>query len=312
MKEIKNFFTRKNAIIIFAVILSVVVAIFSAILVIHKFSLHKGDKENGSYESVIESEVTDTSESENQSIEQNPETVTSQPSASTNQVQSQKPLSPEEIAMREEIAKVSDTTIEFPYTRQIEFNGIKYNAVYEKLKNSPRLDVYRIVYKTESCDTFEYDLLTGKLYDVEIESLSNVVAENKISKEKAQTIAQNYYNNAGFNGYTFDECMDRDYGYAIRFVAPKYKGYKTDDCIVIRVNNMGDIWYITIPDFHYDNLDYNIDHAKVQEKMQLPLHQGDKPTTARLVCVKGKVYFLISPVNSNNIPYYAIEEFLED
>ncbi len=317
MKEIKNFFTRKNAIIIFAVILSVVVAIFSAILVIHKFSSHKGDKENGSYESVVESEVTDTSESENQSIEQNPETVTSQPSVSTNQVQSQKPLSPEEIAMREEIAKVSDTAIEFPYTRQIVFDGVTYNAVYSGLVETRQLaNKYRALYRTETLYEFEFDLSTGKLMGARLPALyMSEKPENAISSSKAETIARNFYDELDLTyGYSYQLCREGFGGYTIRYAAPDYMGYSTDDCVVIVVNYNGKITTLQISDFHYDDLGLNISDAKIQAKMQDPIYQTEEGPTASLSCSKGQIYVDIRPVKEEitEIPAYSIEEFLED
>ncbi len=321
MKNIKAFFTRKNIIIISAVILSVAVAGFSAMALTDNLPIFGGEEK---YTSKIvypgtpepESDESVVSEQQNENVIQNTETVTSQPSVSTNQVQSQKPLFPEEIAMREEIAKVSDTTIEFPYTRQIEFDGVTYSAVYNRLVESEKLaNTYRAEYTTDNFDRFEYDLSTGKLMKAFLVSL--VIGEKPIktiSVSEAEMIAKKFYNELNISGYTFEYCKENSDDYLVRYATPYYDGYPTDDCIIMTITNDGKIKSLRISDFHYDNLNLNISDEKVQAKMQDPIYQTGEEPWAVLSCSKGKICLEIWPVKDGvtAVPIYPIEDFLED
>ncbi len=175
------------------------------------------------------------------------------------------PLTEDDNILKTEISKYSNTTVDFRYNKQENIQGKGYDISFSGF--SSNYNPTKVVYKNDVGDEFEYDIETGKLCNITLES--NVVEKNvdSIDIEAAQKIALEYFpKGCNINEYTNDLCVESKDGYAVwytRFIGK----YITTDAFRIKIGFDGSIVYINDATDVFEGKNINFDESYVDAKI---------------------------------------------
>ena len=174
-------------------------------------------------------------------------------------------LTVEDKTLQAEIAKYSESTVDFRAKKQETIHGKSYDIFFDKFnaKDNPN----KIVYKNEYGDSFEYDIETGKLCNITL--VSNVVKKtvDSIDIKVAHKIALEYFpKDCNINEYTNDMSRECDDGYI--FYYTRYVGkYMTTDAFRIVIGFDGSIVDINDATDVFEDKNINFDESYVDAKI---------------------------------------------
>ena len=175
-------------------------------------------------------------------------------------------LTVEDKALQTQIAKYSNTKVDFRYNKQQKIQDETYDISFIKLNDETNPD--KVVYANEHDDEFEYDIKTGKLYYATIGS--NIVEKttDSIDIKTANKIALDFFpNDCNINEYK-NYSRENENGYY--FCYTRYIGqYLTTDSFSITIGFDGSVVHFKDSTDEFDGIDISFDDdfiaAKVQE-----------------------------------------------
>lgn len=218
------------------------------------------NKEN-SDEIIIEEVVVETHKTE---ADEQISTIEKLPESET--------LSAEDKAVKTEISKHIDTAVDFRYNKQEVLQDKTFDITFSELNATTNAD--KVIYKNNLGDEFKYDINTGELAVVKIDSAVTEKTNNSIDISTAYEIARTYVSKeCNIDEYTVDVYEESEEGYVFWYV--RYiGGYATSDAFRIKIGFDGSIVYFnnTTNTFAGKNLGFSKDF--IDEKINETL--GDK------------------------------------
>ena len=184
-------------------------------------------------------------------------------------------LSAEDKALKAEIAKISDTKVDFRANKLQLFSGKDYNLKFLGMGaniggvTADSTINTKITYSDAGNNTFVFDLKTGELKTVVIESTARYKNSNSITEEKALQIAQDYINK-NFNAkYILDSIIcNEQIGYIITF-SKHICGYPTEDSIGFTIDFDGNICFMNAATGMFDKFKIeSINESVLLEKLK--------------------------------------------
>ncbi len=169
-------------------------------------------------------------------------------------------LSAEDKAVKAEIAKYAETSINFKHKKQEFFEGKTYDLTFSKMGSTTSESVSnRVTYVNSKDDEFVYDLKTGELVMAKISSLETEKTSQSIDISAAETIAYKYASqNCNIDEYVLDNKEERSNGYMFTYCKYVY-GYKTNDRVKVLVGFDGAIIWTAVRVYPVDNSKINVD-----------------------------------------------------
>ena len=175
------------------------------------------------------------------------------------------PLTDDDKKVKAKIAEYSDTVVDFRQKKQENIQGKNYDISFVKFNSNE--DPNKIIYENSLGDSFEYDIETGKLCNITLES--NVVEKtvDSIDIDAAHKIALEYFpKDCNINEYTNDMSRECDDGYI--FYYTRYVGkYMTTDAFRIVIGFDGSIVDINDATDVFEGKNINFDESYVDEKI---------------------------------------------
>ena len=219
-------------------------------------------------------------------------------------------LSAEDKALKAEIAKISDTKVDFRANKNQKFIDKEYKlkcvglgariggTLLENTESS------RITYALDNENYFVYDVNSGNLVTASIKSNAMNKTDSSITESQAENVAKKYLTeNFNAEEYTLDKIYcNEQFGYFI-YYSKHICGYKTSDSITLRVDFNGDIFYINVSTGMFDEFKIeSIDETKLLEALEAKIGKDIEYTIGnqRIVVEDGKVMmeYSISPTDS--------------
>lgn len=151
------------------------------------------------------------------------------------------PLTEEDKALQAEIAKHSNTKVDFRYNRQEKLGDVTYNMSFLEIKSIGN----GVIYTNELGDEFKYDIDTGEIVNVVLDSNVVTKTESSIDIDTAHKIALEYFpKDKDINEYKQSIYKEDEDGYVIWYT--RYIGkYQTTDAFRIKLSFEGKPIYIT-------------------------------------------------------------------
>ncbi len=181
-------------------------------------------------------------------------------------------LSAEDKAVKTEISKHIDTAVDFRYNKQEVLQDKTFDITFSELNATTNAD--KVIYKNNLGDEFKYDINTGELAVVKIDSAVTEKTNNSIDISTAYEIARTYVSKeCNIDEYTVDVYEESEEGYVFWYV--RYiGGYATSDAFRIKIGFDGSIVYFnnTTSTFAGKNLGFSKDF--IDKKINETL--GDK------------------------------------
>ncbi|MBQ8203559.1 MAG: hypothetical protein IJZ75_04700 [Clostridia bacterium] len=220
-------------------------------------------------------------------------------------------LSAEDKALKAEIAKISDTKVDFRANKKQNFCGKNYDLKFLDMgANLTGTSVEstlnnQITYVADDKNRFIYDVKTGGLKTVIIESYARYKDSNSITEEKALQIAEDYINkNYNHSGYALDSVLcNEQMGYIMTY-SKHICGYATEDSIGFTIDFAGNICFMNIATGMFDDFEIeSINEAAMLDKLKAQVGENVNYTVdkQRLIVKDEIVYMEYSiTVNSEN------------
>lgn len=177
-------------------------------------------------------------------------------------------LSEDDKAVKAEIAKYSETTIDFKNLKQENFEGKNYDLTFSKMGSTTEASVYsNITYTDNKGDEFSYDLATGKLVMINLSSLKTEKTAESIDILSAETIAYEFASkNCSISDYALTSKEERENGYMFTYCKYIY-GYQTNDRVKVLVGFDGAIIWTAIRVYPIDNDEVNVNEFWFESKI---------------------------------------------
>ncbi len=180
-------------------------------------------------------------------------------------------LSAEDKALKAEIAKISDTKVDFRNTKQESIGINTYNMTYKELTNTtgkyPRI-VYTSKLENGEVAEFTYSVNRGEIIEARVPTGVFEKTENSITFEQARKIAINiakqYCDTSVYKITKEEECMQFYEFVFARFIS----GYESADGVYINLDFNGDVFILTVGTHIFDDKDFTIDEAKLQAEFE--------------------------------------------
>ena len=179
-------------------------------------------------------------------------------------------LSAEDLAVKAEIAKHSNTKIVFrKEQKQNLFNKV-YSLSFERVDDSSENRFKRVMYKTENGDKFGYNIDTGRL--VEYFAVVKTVSDNiTVSCADTRKIVEDFLSGEHeISEYLCEETVSGG-RYYFQFYK-EYQNYKTSDMISVSTDKNGNILSFNESEKSFDELNVLIDREEIIEKIK-PLYE---------------------------------------
>ena len=217
-------------------------------------------------------------------------------------------LSAEDKALKAEIAKISDTKIDFRAEKEQVFSDNNYALTFKEIntqftdKGEEKLDY---IGKTKEGYDIKctYNLKDGKLFTARWSLPKTEKQAASISMDKAENIARKYAAEyCDLNVYSLSYAKERTNEYA--FVFTKFiDGYETADQVDVKVDFYGNLIYLRNNTGVFDEFDIeSIDETKLLETLESKIGKDMEYTidSQRIIVEDGKpmMEYGISPANS--------------
>lgn len=153
------------------------------------------------------------------------------------------PLTEEDKALQAEIAKYSDTKVDFRYNKQEKVQDKIFDISFSEFNSfsKPR----RAIYKNDLDDEFEYDIATGKLIHMTLNSNITKKTNDSIDIDSAQKLALTFFPKVrNIDDYERYICVETSSGYAFWYRKNIGK-YAIDDEFRIEIGFDGAVIYIS-------------------------------------------------------------------
>ena len=151
------------------------------------------------------------------------------------------PLTEEDKALQAKIAEYSNTKVDFRYNRQEKLGDVTYNMSFLEIKSIGN----GVIYTNELGDEFKYDIDTGEIVNVVLDSNVVTKTESSIDIDTAHKIALEYFpKDKDIDEYKQSIYKEDEDGYVIWYT--RYIGkYQTTDAFRIKLSFEGKPIYIT-------------------------------------------------------------------
>ena len=171
-------------------------------------------------------------------------------------------LTTEDRAVKAEIAKYSDTKVDFRSKRVEKIGDITYDLTFSKMGSTTVDSVSTdITYVTDAGDEFCYDLATGRLIIVDLKSQQVRKASKKIDVTSAKAIADAYAAEVcEIDKYFLSEEEERENGYMFTYNKNVF-GYATNDRVRVMVGFDGNITYTAIRVYPVNEDNFTVDKS---------------------------------------------------
>lgn len=174
-------------------------------------------------------------------------------------------LPEEDKAVKTQIAKYSDTKIDFRKNMQEKLQDKTYDISFVELNDDTNPD--KVVYANDLGDEFEYDIETGKLYYATVGS--NIVEKttDSIDIKTANKIALGFFpKDCNINEYK-NYSREKEDGYY--FCYTRHIGqYMTTDAFSITIGFDGSVVHFKDSTDEFDGIDINFDDDFIDAKVQ--------------------------------------------
>ncbi len=189
-------------------------------------------------------------------------------------------LSAEDKALKAEIAKISDTKIDFRTQRQDKIGAKTYNATYKELVDGkyPRI-IYESKLENGKTAVFEYSVNSGNL-TMAFTPTRVSKTENSITFEEAQKIATNIAKQyCDTSIYKLSKANELYMFYEFAFT--KYiSGYETSEGVYVNIDFNGDLYLLTIGTNIFKDKDFTVDETKMTAALEKYLNETYKSYTS--------------------------------
>ncbi len=198
----------------------------------------------------------------------NEEPTESQEADSTAKIETEEfdTLSAEDKALKAEIAKISDTKVDFRTKKQDKIGNKTYNMSYKEL--SKNAIMYSLPLDNGNEAEFTYYLKSGKLFQVIAPTDGYRKTEQSITLDEARKIAVNiakqYCDTTVYQITTEEERMQF---YEFIF-SKKISGYNTADGIRLNLDFNGDIYILQVCTDIFKDENFVIDEATLVSKLE--------------------------------------------
>ena len=248
---------KKTLIIIFSIILCIALA-GAAVALGGEGGIIKKDEATSAAETGKTNSAQKTEENTESIITNEPET-----------------LSVEDKALKAEIAKISDTKVDFRANKLQSFYKKDYNLKFLGMGaniggiTTDGTTNTQITYSDTENNRFIFDLKTGDLKTVIIESTTRYKNSDSITEEKALEITQDYIWKNFNSKYTLDSVIcNEQIGYIITF-SKHICGYPTEDSIGFTIDFDGNICFMNAATGMFDKFKIeSINESVLLEKLK--------------------------------------------
>ena len=190
-------------------------------------------------------------------------------------------LSAEDKALKAEIAKISDTKVDFRTQRQDKIGAKTYNATYKELVDGkyPRI-IYESKLENGETATFEYSVNSGNLTRAYVPTGINSKSEKSVTFEEAQkmatAIASQYCDTSVYKIAKANEwSMFYEFTFA-RFIS----GYETSEGIYMLLDFDGNVNIMTVGTNIFKDKDFTVDETKMTAALEKYLNETYKSYTS--------------------------------
>ena len=214
----------------------------------------------------------------------NKEDVLSEPVSET--TETEKPveaeaLTAEDKALKAEIAKISDTKVDFRANKKQSLFGKNYNLEYKQINplfNDKGTEKIDYVGKTEEGydSEFIYNLKDGKLFLASLNLPKTEKQADSISIEEAEKLARKYASEyCDLNVYSLSYIKERTNEYV--FVFTKFiDGYDTEDQVDVKVDFRGNLVYLRNNTGVFDGMEFTVDETKLIAELESKLNETEQ------------------------------------
>lgn len=262
--------------------LLIVIALFIAVgftaIIMTDNSKKSADKTTEkNIESPIESEqvLTQAQNTTNIAGSQSVETQITQPEADL--------LSAEDKAVKAEIAKYINTTIDFRYNRKETLNGKNFDITFDKVEKVAQKNC--AIYKNDLGDKFIYNANSGKLFEAIIDSALAEKTTQSIDKNTSQKIAIEYANSryemTAYKEYYYKETEKGHYFTYTRYIG----GYPSNDKFSVKIGNNGNIVYLSDFTDTFDGKNINYDKSYIDAKIKEHIDESEVDWDSLVICI---------------------------
>ena len=218
-------------------------------------------------------------------------------------------LSAEDKALKAEIAKISDTKVDFRVNKIQKLENENYNLTYKEIDPLfTKSEEPKLVYEGKTANgygvTFRYNINNGKLFAATWDLPEPDEQYAAISAEKAEVIARGYAKDfCDLDIYSL--CYTKEYDNSYAFVFTKYiSGYVTSDQVDVEINKLGEILYLRVNTNVFDNFKIeSINEEAILDKLKAQVGENVNYTIDRqqLLVKSGVVCMEYSiTINSEN------------
>ncbi|MBQ8204074.1 MAG: hypothetical protein IJZ75_07335 [Clostridia bacterium] len=189
-------------------------------------------------------------------------------------------LSAEDKALKAEIAKISDTKIDFRAQRQDKIGAKTYTSTYKELVDGkyPRI-IYESKLENGKNAIFEYSVNSGNL-TMAFTPTRVSKTENSITLEEAQKIATNIAKQyCDTSVYKLSKAKESYMFYEFAF-ARYISGYETAEGVYINIDFNGDLYLLTIGTNIFEDKDFTVDEAKLTAALEKYLAEATPDYTS--------------------------------
>ena len=187
-------------------------------------------------------------------------------------------LSAEDKALKAEIAKISDTKVDFRVYKKQNFLNENYSLSYKEIhplfteKGDEKL-IYTGKTKEGYSAKFTYNVDDGKLFAVEVDLPETEKVSNSISISEAKNIARKYATEyCDLSNYELFVSKEIDRKYMFAF-SKKLSGYETDDEIILQINFNGELIFLRDNTGLFEDMNFTVDETKLISELEKKLSQ---------------------------------------
>lgn len=250
---------KKTLVIIFSIVLCIALA-GVAVALVGEGGIIKKDEPISSGESELDNSAQKTDENTVSTIP--PETET---------------LSAEDKALKAEIAKISDTKVDFRVNKVQKFENESYSLTYKEIDPLfTEKGEEKLIYTGKTADgydvSFKYNVNNGKIFVAKWDLPKTEKESASISMSEAENIARKYAAEyCDLNVYSLSYAKERTNEYV--FVFTKFiDGYKTKDQLDVELNFNGDIIFLRNNTNIFGDANICIDEKVLISKLEIKLN----------------------------------------
>ena len=219
----------------------------------------------------------DTPISESETKKDNP-SQKSEESTESIVIEETETLSAEDKALKAEIAKISDTKVDFRVNKIQKLENENYNLTYKEIDPIfTEKGEEKLVYTGKTNDgydvSFKYNVTDGKLFLAEFDLPETEKSSYSLSISEAEKIARKYAAKyCDLSSYELFSSKEIGGKYMFAY-SKKISGYETDDEIILQINFNGELIFLRDNTGIFEDVNFIVDETKLVSKLERILNQ---------------------------------------